>query len=503
MDTSPPIDEASGSAARERTLAVMAVWVAAAGAFGMLIRNWHATRPLWFDELWSIVFGALPMREIAGNQAVNDIHPPLFSYIMHAWMAIAPGDDAALRLLPLLLSYGSVAILTVVAWRWRGSELAVLVLAFGMTAPILTAVGQQLTHHVLLSFWSAIVLVPLVGILNGRGRWYDLPLFAAAGIAFLYTHYLGGVYLAVVFGLAMLLAPTKRTRWQLLIAWVVITVAFLPWLPTLGQQMAFDDMLFADREAGLTPVLLVQQVVVQLLGSAGASSRPLGLLFGLLLAVAALVTLHRWRTRRADGGIGPEDRFEAFAFALWIGGPLFYLSVVVVMGQSLSPATYLVSFGQASILVLALAVQKTPARVRSLALGLSLVISALGAWDKGFNGLWIERWDEAGQCYEQHVRGHEAVVFSNGISRDMLAHYVPAARGTFANPAPLVWARSVKNQPVAADEIRAYVADRPVVWVLNAYTEHGPLVVDSLSGYTAAAPFRCGPVEFVRLSRSE
>jgi hypothetical protein len=502
MDTSAPINEASGSAARERTLAAMAVCVAAA-AFGMLIWSRRATRPLWFDELWSFVMAGFPVREISGNHAAHDINPPLFSYLLHAWMAITPGDDAALRLLPLLISYGTVAVLTVAAWRWRGRELAVLVLAFGLTAPILTVVAQWLRHTVLLSLWSAIVLVPLVGILNGRSRWYDVPLLIGAGIAFLYTHYLGGVYLAVVFGLAMLLAPTKRSRWQLLIAGGVIALAFLPWLPTMAQQMAFNDMLFADRKMGFSPALLPRQVVGQLLGSAGASSRPLGLLFGLMLAGAALWTLHRWRTRRADGAIGPEDRFEALAFGLWIVGPLFYVFAMATIGQYLAPATYLVSFGQVSILVLALAVQKTPPRARSLALGLGLVISALGAWDKTFNGLLIERWDESAQCFEQRVTGNEAVVFSNGITRDMLARYAPAARGTFANPAPLVWARNKERQPVAANEIRAYVADRPVVWVLNGYTTHGPLVVASLPGYTAAAPFWCGPMEFVRLSRSE
>jgi hypothetical protein len=119
--------------------------------------------------------------------------------------------------------------------------------------------------------------------------------------------------------------------------------------------------------------------------------------------------------------------------------------------------------------------------------------------DKGVLGQRTEHWPEAAACLER-VGPDDAIVFSNGITRDMLGWYSPGALRGFANPEPHVFARN-ERQGVAREAIGNHVRGRARVWLLNAYTELGPEVQRTIEvhDFVAQAPMTCGPVQFVRL----
>jgi hypothetical protein len=496
MSVALPTPADARASLRERGLAI-----ALAGTVGMLTRSWDASRPLWFDELYSVVMASAPVLEIPQVQATYDIHPPLFSLLLHGWMVVTPGDDAWLRLFSVLLTYATVAVLTLIAWQWRGWPLALLVLTLGLCAPILTVVAQEVRHHALLSLVSGLVLVPLVPILERRGRPRHYALLGVSGLACLFTQYIGGFYLGVVLTLAFLLAPTAAIRVRLLMTGALIAVIFAPWVPTVLAQMRMEHALHADRiAASRHPIRLAVELAAMWPGSAGASARPLGLLYSAGLIGVAGWTFWRWRSRGADGLLGSRDRVEALIVLAWLLGPILYIGLVLVLGMRITSVTYMLSFGQLAVLLIALAIMDLPNRWQGLALIAAVGLLAVASFDKGVLGQRVDRWDLAARCFEQYVHRDHPVVFTNGIVREMLARYAPRASVSFANPAPYVYARN-ERQGVNGEEIRAHVADRPVAWVLNAYSALGPATVATLPAYAAEAPMPCGPVEFVRLTR--
>jgi uncharacterized membrane protein len=496
MSVAIPTPDARASL-RERWLAITV-----AATVGMLTRTWYASRPLWFDEAYSVVMASGPALEIPQVQATYDIHPPLFSLLLHGWMVVTPGDDAWLRLFSVLLTYATVAVLTLIAWQWRGWPLALLVLTLGLCAPILTVVAQEVRHYALLSPVSALVLVPLVPILERRGRPRHYALLGVAGLACLFTQYIGGFYLGVVLTLAFLLAPTAAIRGRLLMTVALIALIFAPWVSTVLEQMRMEHALFADRiPASRNPIRLAVELAALWTGSAGASARPLGLLYAAGLIGVAGWRFSRWRSRGADGLRGPRDRVEALVVLAWLLGPILYIGLVLVVGLRITAVTYLLSFGQLAVVLIALAITDLPNRWQGLALIAAVGLLATASFDKGVLGQrQVDRWDLAARCFEQYVHRDHPVIFSNGIVREMLGRYAPRASMSFANPAPYVYARN-ERQGVNGEEIRAHVADRPVAWVLNAYSALGPATVATLPAYAAEAPMRCGPVEFVRLTR--
>ena len=473
-----------------------------AATVGMLTRSWYASRPLWFDEAYSFVMASPPLLEIPRVQALYDIHPPLFSLLLHVWMMATPADDFWLRLLSVLLTYATVALLTTVAWQWRGRRFALLVLALGLCAPILTVVAQEVRHYALLSPVSALVLVPLVPILEGRDRPRHYALLGLAGLACLFTQYIGGFYVGVVLILAFLLASTNVSRVRLVVTGALIAAIFAPWVPTVLDQMRMEHALFYDRiPASRDPIRLSVELAALWTGSAGASARPLGLLFATCLIGVAGWTFWRWHSSAADGAGGSRDRVEAFIVLAWLLGPILYIGLVLVLRMRITSVTYLLSFGQLAVFLIALSIMDLPRRWQALGLIAAVALLAVASFDKGVLGQrQVDRWDLAARCFDKYVQSDQPVVFTNGIVREMLARYEPRASSSFPNPAPFVYARN-ERQGVNGEHIRAYVADKPVAWVLNGYSSLGSATAAALPGYVAEVPLPCGPVEFVRLTR--
>ena len=399
MSVALPTPTDSRASLRERGLAI-----AFAATVGMLTRSWYASRPLWFDEAYSVVMASGPALEIPQVQAKYDIHPPLFSLLLHGWMVVTPGDDAWLRLFSVLLTYATVAVLTLIAWQWRGGPLALLVLTLGLCSPILTVVAQEVRHYALLSPVSALVLVPLVPILERRGRPHHYALLGVSGLACLFTQYIGGFYLGVVLTLAFLLAATAAIRVRLLITGALIAVIFAPWVPTVLEQMRMEHALFADRIAASRNPFASPSSRRLVDGSAGASARPLGLLFAASLIGVAGWTFWRWRSRRANGWPGSLDRVEALVVLAWLLGPILYIGLVLGLGLRITAVTYLLSFGQLAVVLIALAIMDLPNRWQGIALIAAVGLLAVASFDKGVLGQRrVDRWDLAARCFEQYV----------------------------------------------------------------------------------------------------
>jgi hypothetical protein len=191
-------------------------------------------------------------------------------------------------------------------------------------------------------------------------------------------------------------------------------------------------------------------------------------------------------------------------FGLWLIGPLLYLLLVATFGLRMTSVSYLLSFGQLSVLAMATALTESalrPAVRAGVTFGV-LAILAAASWDKGVTAQRTEDWPGAARCLRERLKPGDALVFSNGISKQMLARHEPIALRGFANPGEFVYARHPR-QGIAREEMVRYVGGRTRVWVLSAYTQNGPAIAAGLAakGWTPSTEFVCGPVVFQPLER--
>src|SRR5204863_23253 len=109
-----PLDERSSTPIEIVVLALLAV------AVGVVFR-FVARTPLWLDEALSVNIAKLPPDQIV-DALRHDGHPPLYYWVLHAWMQAFGESDVAVRALSGVVSVATLP-LAWIAGRRRGGPL--------------------------------------------------------------------------------------------------------------------------------------------------------------------------------------------------------------------------------------------------------------------------------------------------------------------------------------------------------------------------------------------
>jgi uncharacterized membrane protein len=197
--------------------------------------------PLWLDEAGRIAIAELPLAEIAHGVQVVELSPPLYHYLLHAWLALAGGSDESVRLLSALLVIPAVPLAWSVGRVFGGRSAALLVALLCAISPFAVHFGQEAAMYALLLPLALLTLRAGIGVLQGsrgsRPRW--LVLYIVAGAAALYTHYYAAFLLASI-GLvgAVYFGARRSAHGQVLWtgAHVLIGLLFLPWVSAFVAQ---------------------------------------------------------------------------------------------------------------------------------------------------------------------------------------------------------------------------------------------------------------------------
>src|SRR5688572_4700486 len=154
----------------------------------LALRLWDLTaRSLWLDEAVEYWVATASLAELPTT--VRDLiqDPPLYSFLLHAWMRVSE-HEAWLRLLSVLCGLGSVAGAMLLGYRLQGTACA---LAAGVLMTILPTsvryaqeIGQYAPAHLLVT-WSLVMLLGLVRTPSPRRHalWLLIAVLAA------YTYY--------------------------------------------------------------------------------------------------------------------------------------------------------------------------------------------------------------------------------------------------------------------------------------------------------------------------
>ncbi len=229
---------------------------------------------LWSDEGNSAALAVRSLQQITAD-AGNDIHPPLYYWLLHLWVGIFGTSEAGLRSLSALVGV-MLVLATFSLGRAMYDDATGLAAAFvSALAPFQVYFGQEARMYVLLTlectlaallFWRLVkqdtrrAMSPLPGLPQGssqasppsdgqpKSRLRLLPptgqLLIFTFAAGLYTHYAFPLMMALLTGLYLLwILLTRRwgsaglrvLRWMV---WVVLAVVlYIPWLATTARQL--------------------------------------------------------------------------------------------------------------------------------------------------------------------------------------------------------------------------------------------------------------------------
>lgn len=246
-------------------------------------------RSLWLDEAYSLTLASAPWTEIWRGASL-DIHPPLFHFLLGAWVRLAGPGEFSLRFLAALfgalLVPAAFALGRAVLSRPAGWWLAGLVAA----SPYFVEISRQARMPSLLALLTA-------GSLYFFWQWLETKTRPAAWaywlctLAALYTHYFSGLALAAQWIVVALAEKPRPWRgWLSLQAGLLL--AYLPWLGSAWRHLQLGGPSW--RGTGASLLEPVHSLYAFLVGTTCWTSLDKALALGALVLAAIIAAGAFW-----------------------------------------------------------------------------------------------------------------------------------------------------------------------------------------------------------------
>jgi hypothetical protein len=296
-----------------------------------------------------------------------DSHPPLYYWTLKAWGELFGPSELALRSLSAVWGLAAVILTFLIGRRLfeiRAGAVAALLLA---ASPLAVYYSEEVRMYAQVTALAVLAVYAY----TRRADW----LYAVAGLATLYSQYLGvAVLLALnVHALIWWRGRTGRQWLSWIAANAAIAIGFLPWLPTF-----IDQQSHTLNTSPRTPVGLLVETLTAYGG--GVAHRDVLLWGGALLVLLATIG---W----LSGFFGPRRTSESTTLALLIWSAPLGLVVALGFRSGLFEVRYLV-LGLPGLLLLAgqaiVRIARAPVLVLAFT-AIALVPAALGLVDQYFD----------------------------------------------------------------------------------------------------------------------
>lgn len=253
-------------------------------------------RPIWPDgvltagQIQAQQTAQASLADIARDLRRTDVHPPLYFWIAEGWRRVAGGGLFTLRMLSVLFSLVTLALVGAAAQRSGISALAAISLTLG-------CYGFAYTGAIARGFALAQMLsvAGIALLLDARGRWQRT---ATAGILFgaaTFTNYLAAL-VACAGLLHSLMRGHRKSAYGMIIAFAI-------WLPAdlwffLAQRQSRNGQ-FAPFEPIAALTRLAQYSAATLFGGlplyvSGAARAIVVASLGLAIAGIVILVIRRW-----------------------------------------------------------------------------------------------------------------------------------------------------------------------------------------------------------------
>lgn len=173
----------------------------------------------------------------------HESHPPLFYLLMRGWLSLAGGTDRAALLLPVLFGIALVPVMLIAGRQLYSARAGLIAAALTAIIPTLAEYSAEVRPYsllpllVVLSCWVLVVALKRTSLMLWSA-------YAVSAITLVYTHNWTWVIIAgqLAATATVIVRADRRRRSELMVrsgaAFILIGLAYLPWLPVLRYQAA-------------------------------------------------------------------------------------------------------------------------------------------------------------------------------------------------------------------------------------------------------------------------
>ncbi len=208
-----------------------------------------ATRPIWYDEAFSLLISEKGPNAILSGTLSTDAdstaaeeHPPLYYFLLWGWMQAFKDSVPAARALSLIAGLAVVVLVYFIARQFFDETSASVAALFAATLPFQVHYAQEIRMYIFLALWIALAILAFI-----KRKWI---LFAVSAALAQYTHNLAAFYL-----IPLALIPLFQRDWKTLramtLAGFAATGIYSPWLIQLPAQLGKVEQHFWIQPPGV------------------------------------------------------------------------------------------------------------------------------------------------------------------------------------------------------------------------------------------------------------
>jgi len=390
-----------------------------------------ATRPIWYDEAFSILLAEQgPAAILSGtltadaDSSAAEEHPPAYYFTLWGWMQVFGNSLISVRLLSVALSLGIVFYIYLIASHLFDQQTALAAAFLSAILPFQIHYGQEIRMYVLLTFWLCLATYALL-----KRQWI---LFSIAAALAQYTHNLAAFYL-----IPLAFTPIFQKDWKTLrsltLAGFAAIVIYSPWLIYIPAQLSKVTSSFWIERPGLEKIFTLILIYLPHL------PLPNNLLLPGLLFAALTVTLAAFQTYRAQ-----KEKSEHAKSGLWLAFLSFTPPLLLWLASQISPIyverSLLPSHAIFCIwLAWAFTQTKLPRSIQLFVFTLILMSAGIGFYQHlAYKGFPYGSYAALDQSIQSRLRQGDVVIHSNKLTylpsfyfdRDLPQSYLINAPGS-------------------------------------------------------------------------
>ena len=354
-----------------------------------VLRLWRLTAyGLFSDEVFSAETAHRAWPQLQRAVVTDVVHPPLFYYLLKAW--IAAGDALVwMKLLPVLF-----ALLAIIPFVLLCRELKLRPMTINL-ALCLMAVNEYLINYAQeLRMYSLLLLLVVTSmwlfakLINASNRALAVQVaLLAANLLLVYTHYYG--WLIVAGELLFVIVKRRDLLVSFTLSVAVLVVGFAPWAMAVIKAASDKGGLGPNLKWNTHPTVTdFFQHYVTLNGPVYTSWRAYAMVFSSALFFTPIL-LWAWRLRGKEKVNGEEANVLAWLALLAFLPAVIAFAASYLLAQAVWGSRFLIVVAPAYLLLIAVAATelRRPALRR-------VVVALMAAWAALSGGLQLTHRDK-------------------------------------------------------------------------------------------------------------
>jgi len=215
------------------------VWVIC--VLGGLLRIYQlGGESLWRDEISSATVAQLPLAQIVENRS-SDVHPPLYYFLLHYWVALLGSSEFNLRLLSAIFGNASLWPMYKIGRILFNQFVGILSALLLALAEFHIHYSQEAKSYSLLTLLTLLSFLSLIKLLEDR-KFFVCGLYVVVNTLLIYTHPYG--YFILIsqhfFFLYLFFSGTEKNTFTVK-EWLTLQsiplVLYLPWVQIFLNQI--------------------------------------------------------------------------------------------------------------------------------------------------------------------------------------------------------------------------------------------------------------------------